>query len=162
MYTVREHSLYSGCVCQVCSSSPWHLAVNLFPEDNFEQDLPQSDRMQDLICHIQNDSFFTSSSRKRGEKKRVGKLFCTSQQTLFFKVRAATAQYTVAHRGTRQMLLGNSTPLMGNAQHQKWTELESETVARRDAFSHLSLLELTRLVPWSLSVVPANAVLSGG
>ena len=124
MYTVREHWLYCGCVCQVCSSSPWHLAVNLFPKDNFEQDLPQSDRMQDLICHIQNDSFFTSSSRKRGEKKRVGKLFCTSQQTLFFKVRAATVRYAVAHRGTWQMLLGNSTPLMGNAQHQKRTEME--------------------------------------
>lgn len=82
---MRERSLYSGRVCWMCSSSPWHLTVNLFPKDSFEQDLPQSNRRQDLICHIQNDSFFTSSSRKGGEIKRVGKLFCSSQQPLSSK-----------------------------------------------------------------------------
>lgn len=113
VYDAKKYLLYLGCVYWVWCTGPWYLAVNLFPKDNFQWDLPQSNGLQDLIlhsCHIQNDSFFTSSSRKIEERGKVISL-CTT--TPFLQRVVCHRAMSRAQGGTGQMLLGNSTPLTG-------------------------------------------------
>lgn len=104
----------------------WSLVCGseFIPQDNFQWDLPQSDKMQDLICHIQNDSFFTSSSRQIEERGKVISL-CTT--TPFLQSLSCHRAMSRAQGGTGQMLLGNSTPLVGRAlqaEHRRGTRGE--------------------------------------
>lgn len=115
------------CILDVCAGygalvlGMWQW---IYSPRQFSMGFTPERQMQDLICHIQNDSFFTSSSRQIEEREKVISL-CTT--TPFLQSMSCHRAMSRAQGGTGQMLLGNSTPLVGRAlqaEHRRGTRGE--------------------------------------